>query len=69
MKVTVVTVCFNARQDLKKTMDSVFAQTYDDMEYIVVDGGSTNGSQNLLEMYKRLFEKVEKQFRYVSEKD
>lgn len=69
MKVTVVTVCFNAKEDLKETMDSVLAQTYGDMEYIVVDGGSEDGTQDLLERYEELFAKQEKSFCYVSEKD
>lgn len=69
MMVTVITVCFNAKQDLKKTINSVLAQTYEAMEYIVVDGGSMDGSQNLLEVYKGLFEKSGKRFHYVSEKD
>lgn len=47
-KVTVVTVARNALEALKKTMKSVKAQTYPELEYIVVDGDSTDGTANLL---------------------
>lgn len=46
--VSVVTVCFNAREALERTAASVHAQTYDGIEYIVVDGGSTDGTPELL---------------------
>lgn len=42
--VTVVTVALNAGDGLKATMESVFEQTYPTIEYIVIDGGSTDGS-------------------------
>ena len=43
-KLSVITICYNDRQGLEKTMQSVFAQTYKDYEYVVIDGGSTDGS-------------------------
>ena len=69
MKLTVVTVCFNAAEDLKKTLDSVLAQTFTDFEYLVVDGGSKDNTVALLESYKHLFVQSGKVFRYVSESD
>lgn len=69
MKLTVITVCFNAADDLKKTLDSVLTQTYTDFEYLVVDGGSKDNTIALLETYKPLFAKENKVFRYVSEPD
>ena len=48
-KVTVVTVTRNACEALKKTIESVKAQTYPDIEYIVVDGASSDGTRELLE--------------------
>lgn len=37
MKLTIITVCFNAADDLKKTLDSILTQTFTDFEYLVVD--------------------------------
>lgn len=51
-RVTVVTVCRNAIEALQKTMANVEAQSYDNMEYIVVDGASTDGTPELLAHYE-----------------
>ena len=40
MLVTILTVAFNAEKTIAKTMESVLNQTYDDIEYIVIDGAS-----------------------------
>ena len=44
MKVSVVTVCFNGAGAIDETVGSVLSQTYNDIEYIVVDGASTDGT-------------------------
>ncbi|WP_278377876.1 glycosyltransferase family 2 protein [Chryseobacterium arthrosphaerae] len=46
---TVITINFNNRNGLQKTMDSVFRQTNKDFQYIVIDGGSSDGSKELIE--------------------
>ena len=48
-KITVVTVARNVRQALRQTMDSVLQQDYENVEYIVVDGASTDGTVSMLE--------------------
>lgn len=63
MKVSVVTVCRNALDMLKCTMESVMEQTFGDMEYIVVDGASTDGTVEFLKKYD------EKHVKWVSEPD
>ena len=55
MKVSVVTVCRNACPQLEETMLSVLGQTYADLEYIVIDGTSTDGTVDLLERYARRY--------------
>lgn len=48
-KITVVTVARNVCQALRQTMDSVLQQDYENVEYIVVDGASTDGTVSMLE--------------------
>lgn len=62
-KLSIITINLNNATGLQKTLDSVFAQTYSDYEYIVMDGGSKDGS-------KELVEKNSDKFSYwISEKD
>ena len=51
MKLSIITVNLNNREGLKKTIDSVISQTYRDFEWIIIDGGSTDGSKELIEEY------------------
>lgn len=51
MKISVVTVNFNNREGLQKTAASVVGQTFRDFEWIVVDGGSDDGSKEVIERY------------------
>lgn len=47
-KISVITICKNEKEHIRKTMDSVLTQEYSDLEYIVVDGGSTDGTVELI---------------------
>lgn len=49
MKISVITVCFQAKQNIAKTIESVKRQTYPDIEYIIVDGGSSDGTLTVIE--------------------
>ena len=51
MKLSLITINFNNKDGLKKSIDSVVAQTFKGFEWIVIDGGSTDGSRELLEQY------------------
>ena len=51
MKLSIITINFNNRDGLKKTINSVISQTFKDFEWIVIDGGSTDGSRELIEQY------------------
>lgn len=49
MKLTIVTICWNDKEGLLKTIESVRDQIFKDYEYIIVDGGSEDGSIALIE--------------------
>ena len=62
-KISVISVNYNNKNGLVKTVSSVLCQTYNNIEYIIIDGGSTDGSQELIEKYQ------EKLAYWCSEKD
>jgi len=55
MKLSIITVNLNNRDGLQKTIDSVVGQTFRDFEWIIIDGGSTDGSKELIEKYSDHF--------------
>ncbi len=52
MKVTVITVCLNVRDTIREALESVMAQDYREIEYIVVDGASTDGTLDIIREYR-----------------
>jgi len=52
MKITIITVCYNRKATIEKAIKSVLEQNYDDIEYIVIDGNSTDGTQDIIESYR-----------------
>lgn len=51
MKVTVITVCYNRVATIENSIKSVLEQDYANVEYIVIDGGSNDGTQEVIEKY------------------
>ncbi|MCL2295424.1 MAG: glycosyltransferase [Spirochaetes bacterium] len=62
-KLSIITINLNNSQGLRKTIESVVSQTFTDFEYIVIDGGSTDGSVDVIRQY------AEKITYWVSEPD
>jgi len=55
VRLTIITINYNNREGLARTIASVRKQTFRDYEWIVIDGGSTDGSRQLIEDNKELF--------------
>ncbi|XCF07738.1 glycosyltransferase family 2 protein [Tamlana crocina] len=55
-KISIITVNYNNLDGLQKTVESVKEQTYQKFEYIVIDGGSTDGSAEYIENNKAVFD-------------
>lgn len=51
-KISVVTVYYNAVNDIEKTILSVINQTYPNIEYLIIDEGSTDGTMDIVNKYK-----------------
>lgn len=52
MKLSIITINYNNVNGLQKTFDSVVSQTWKDFEWIIIDGGSTDGSRELIEQHQ-----------------
>ena len=63
MKVSIITVTYNSEKYLKDCIDSVIIQNYPDIEHIIVDGGSTDGTVDIIKSYGN------KVSQWLSEKD
>lgn len=50
-KISVITVCYNSIATIENTIKSVLEQTYPNIEYIVIDGGSSDGTKEIIEKY------------------
>ena len=63
MKISIITIVYNRRHCIAHCIQSVLDQTYPDVEHIIIDGGSTDGTQEEIEKYR------DKLAYYISEKD
>jgi len=66
MKISIITACFNSAAVISHAMDSILSQTWKDIEYIVVDGGSSDGTVDVIKEYEPKFTG---RMRWVSEPD
>lgn len=69
MLVSIITVCYNSADTVRKAIESVLNQTYPNIEYTVVDGLSTDDTVEITRSYEAAFREKGYSFRVVSEKD
>lgn len=62
-KISIVTVVYNGKPFIEQTIKSVLSQTYNNIEYIIIDGGSNDGTLEIVEQYKHQIKF------FISEKD
>ena len=51
-KISIITPCFNAAQYIEQTILSIVNQEYDNLEYIIIDGGSSDGTVDIIKKYQ-----------------
>ncbi len=67
--VSIITVTYNAKKYIEQTILGVLDQTYPNIEYIIIDGCSTDGTVTLITTYESRIKNTLKRFIFVSEKD
>lgn len=65
LSLSVITVCYNAEESIEKTMQSVLNQSYENIEYLIIDGQSTDSTLEIVKKYQEKYKNI----RLVSEKD
>ena len=63
MKLSIITITYNCQNTVARCLDSMAKQTYDNIEYIIVDGGSTDGTLKVIESYSKIIDQ------FISEPD
>lgn len=66
---TIVTVCYNSEKTIRKTIESILNQTFNEYEYIFIDGLSKDKTNDIIRSYKKSFELKGIPIIHISEKD
>lgn len=73
MKISIITITYNSAETLPRALESVQNQKYDEIEHIIIDGASTDGSIELIEAYSKKIQRDNKastrEVRWISEPD
>ena len=52
MKISIITICYNSQNSINKTIESVKSQTINNLEYIIIDGGSNDKTVDIIKSHK-----------------
>ena len=52
-KISIITVAFNSAKTIKGTIESIISQDYNNIEYLIIDGGPTDGTLDIINKYKK----------------
>ena len=69
MKISIITITYNSSRTLKDTIDSVLKQRHRPLQYILVDGKSTDNTLQIVQDYKNSFDKAGIELKWISEPD
>jgi len=58
MKISIITACLNSEKTIPYTLSSVLSQNYNNLEHIIIDGGSTDGTKKILNLYPFVKKKI-----------
>ena len=58
MKISIITVTYNSENTIRDTLNSVLSQTYNNIEHVIVDGGSNDKTLEILNKYSKINKKV-----------
>lgn len=69
IQVSIITVCHNSEETIRDTIRSILCQTYHNLEYIVIDGKSSDRTMDIVREYQQVFVEKHMVYRYLSEPD
>ncbi|MEZ4841437.1 MAG: glycosyltransferase family 2 protein [Flavobacteriaceae bacterium] len=67
--ISIITASYNSEKTIGNTIESILNQTYKNIEYIIVDGASTDNTLNIIKSYQNKFRDADIDFKFISEPD